>query len=54
VVERCLEKREKVSVEEVLKNMLTNLLKIYRKCFLMLEGHREFLCARVGKFFNLA
>lgn len=53
VVERCLEKKAKVSVEEVLKNMLINLLKIYRKCFLMMEEHRDFLCQRVGRFFNL-
>ena len=43
VVEKCLELRDRVSVDEVLKNMLTNLLKIYRKFFIMLEGNRDFL-----------
>ena len=43
MVEKCLELRDRVSVDEVLKNMLTNLLKIYRKFFIMLEGNRDFL-----------
>ena len=53
VVEKCLELRDRVSVDEVLKNMLTNLLKIYRKFFIMLEGNKDFLKERVGKFFIL-
>ena len=53
MVEKCLELRDRVSVDEVLKNMLTNLLKIYRKFFIMLEGNKDFLKERVGKFFTL-
>ena len=53
VVEKCLELRDRVTVDEVLKNMLTNLLKIYRKFFLVLEGSSCFLGERVGKFYSL-
>ena len=54
VVDKCLELRDRGSVDEVLKNMLTNLLKIYRKFFIMLEDHRGLVKMRVGKFFVLA
>jgi hypothetical protein len=53
VVGRCLEMRSQAGVEEVLKNLLTNLLKIYRKCIMLMEKGEGFVRERLGRFFEL-
>jgi hypothetical protein len=54
-VDKCNEVRERVNFEEILKNLLANILKIYRKCFILLDSssNEPFIKEKLENFFRL-
>ena len=52
-VDKCREAQQGAGCEEVLKNLLSNLLKIYRKCMLLLAEEEQFLADKLDQLLGL-